>query len=341
MNDGQLSTLRRRHWHLVTHRCQIEKPGDYLRIEWFADEIVAFNDQGNVLVFDNICPHRGARIFDANDGNQLLRCRYHGWAFRNGRFHVPFPSEFAAEDLARAKYNTFETAWCGGFLFASEDPRTTLEEQLGGVGPLLETISESIARPHSLYSFTWQSDWRIALENAIEEYHTAVGLIHPDTFGRIKVSSGSNEFFGKNSVFRSTLQATRTARQLDRLQRFFDLKVQHPGYMSIHLFPFAMIGSTYGYSYAIQHFMPGRTNSECHFASRMFESRLQSDANPEILANFFDSSSKLNRQVFDEDHAICRRVSQQSLTPSFTPILAESETKIRRFRQSVAEALSA
>jgi phenylpropionate dioxygenase-like ring-hydroxylating dioxygenase large terminal subunit len=339
MNDAQLRTLRRRHWHLLTHRCQIEKPSDYVRIEWFADEIVVFNDQGSILVFDNICPHRGARIFDANDGNQLLRCRYHGWAFRNGRFHVPFPNEFAAEDLARAKYNTFETAWCAGFLFASEDPRTTLEDQLGGVYPLLESVSDSIARSHSLCSFTWQSDWRIALENALEEYHTAVGLIHPGSFGRIKPSDGTNEFFGKNSVYRCEFRATRTVRQLERLRRFFDLKLQYPGYMSIYLFPFAMIGSTYGYSYAIQHFMPGRTNSECHFASRMFESRLQSDANPEILANFFDSSSQLNRQVFDEDHAICRRVSQQSLTPSFTPILAKSETKIRRFRQSVAEAL--
>jgi phenylpropionate dioxygenase-like ring-hydroxylating dioxygenase large terminal subunit len=311
----QLDALRQRHWHLLTHRSQIDEPGNYLRLEWFKDEIVAFNDQGNILVFDNICPHRGARIFDAADGSQILRCRYHGWAFRNGRFHAPFPNEFDPEDLARARFNTFETAWCRDFLFVSEDPRRTLDEQLGGVRPLLESISDSIAKPHSLYSFTWQSDWRIALENALEEYHTAVGLVHPGSFGRIKPSHGSNEFFDNNSVYRCEFREARTVRQLERMRRFFDLKIQHPGYMSIYLFPFAMIGSTYGYSYAIQHFMPGRMSGECHFASRMFESRLRADVNPEILASLYDSSAQLNRQVFDEDHAICRRVSEQSLTP--------------------------
>jgi phenylpropionate dioxygenase-like ring-hydroxylating dioxygenase large terminal subunit len=340
MNDAQLDALRRRHWHLVTHRCQIEKPGDYLRLKWYGDEIVVFNDQGDILVFDNICPHRGARIFDGDEGNQILRCRYHGWAFRNGRFHVPFPNEFAPEDLARARFNTFKTAWCGGFLFASEDPRSTLDDQLGGIGPLLEGVSDSIATPHSLHTFTWESDWRIALENALEEYHTAVGLIHPGSFGRIKPADGSNEFFGKNSVYRCEFRATKTVHQLERLRRFFELKVQHPGYLSIYLFPFAMIGSTYGYSYAIQHFMPGRTSAECHFASRMFASKLRSSVNPEILTSFFESSAQLNRQVFDEDHAICRRVSGQSLTPPFTPILAKSEVKIRRFREAVAEAVS-
>jgi phenylpropionate dioxygenase-like ring-hydroxylating dioxygenase large terminal subunit len=338
MNDASLNALRRRYWHLITHRCQVDKPGDYLRLEWFNDEIVVFNDQGTIFVFDNICPHRGARIFDAADGNKILRCGYHGWAFRNGRFHAPFPSEFAPEDLARAKFNTFETAWCGGFLFASEDPDMTLQEQLGGLGPLLEQVSESIAAPHSLYSFTWQSDWRIALENALEEYHTAVGLIHPGSFGRIKPGDGSNELFGKNSVYRCIFRDGRTVRQLERLRRLFDLKMQHPGYMSIYLFPFAMIGSTYGYSYAIQHFTPGRTTDECHFSSRMFSSRLREGANAGVLASFFDSSAQLNRQVFDEDHAICRRVSRKSLAPPFEPILAKSEVKIRRFREAVADA---
>ena len=40
MNDASLNALRRRHWHLITHRCHVDKPGDYLRLEWFNDEIV-------------------------------------------------------------------------------------------------------------------------------------------------------------------------------------------------------------------------------------------------------------------------------------------------------------
>ena len=137
---------------------------------------------------------------------------------------------------------------------------------------------------------------------------------------------------------RNLLHAEDLASNMERLRRLFDLKMQHPGYMSIYLFPFAMIGSTYGYSYAIQHFAPGRTNDECHFSSRMYSSRLREGANAGVLASFFDSSAQLNRQVFDEDHAICRRVSRKSLTPPFEPILATSEVKIRRFREAMADA---
>jgi phenylpropionate dioxygenase-like ring-hydroxylating dioxygenase large terminal subunit len=340
MNDGQLDRLRRCHWHLVTHRSQIAKPGDFVRLEWFDDEIVAFNDQGNIFVFDNVCPHRGARILDSCDGNQLLRCRYHGWTFRNGRFHTPFPNQFDPEDLARATYNTFRIAWCADFLFASEDPQWSLDDQLAGLRPLLEAISESIHGPHSLYAFTWQSDWRVAVENAIEEYHTQVGLIHPETFGRLKGEEGANEFLGRNSVFRLKFLETKQIRQLERMKHFFDVKVQHAGYMSIHLFPFVMIGSTYGYSYGIQHFMPGRVSAECYFSSRMFTSRLRAGSNPAILKDFFESTAQLNRQIFDEDHAICRRVSQRSLDSSFEPILAKSEAKIRRFRRCIADAIA-
>ncbi len=47
----------------------------------------------------------------------------------------------------------------------------------------------------------------------------------------------------------------------------------------------------------------------------------------------------MNRKVFEEDHAICKRVSPTSLAPGFTPIFAESEGKIARFRANIASVL--
>ena len=175
--DLPFTRLKERYWHLICHRSALAKPGDFVRMEWFDDEIVAFNDQGTIVVFDNVCPHRGARIITEFDGNQKLRCPYHGWTFHSGKFFAPFPQTIAPEDLARAQFNTFQQAWCGGFLFAAIDPVETLAVQLDGLSPMLFEIGNSIDAPFSRNIFDWESDWRVAIENAIEQYHTAVGLV--------------------------------------------------------------------------------------------------------------------------------------------------------------------
>jgi phenylpropionate dioxygenase-like ring-hydroxylating dioxygenase large terminal subunit len=330
--------LKRHYWHLLGHRAALANPGDYLRFEWFDGEIVAFNDQGDIIVFDNICPHRGARIISQFDGNQKLRCPYHGWTYRGGKFFAPFPQQFAAGDLDRAHYNTFQHAWCGDFLFAAIQPIESLEVQLGGLGVLLTKIGTSIDKPFSTTAFEWQSDWRIAVENAIEQYHAQVGLVHPASFNKFTFTRGDDVFFGRNSVFGNAFCDERTIRQLQRLRRYFAIDHQHEGYQSIFVFPFAMIGSTFGYSYAIQQFYPSTQENVCKFHSRMLTAKLVDGADPAILEPFFASSDDLNRKVFEEDHAICARVSPRSLTDSFDPIFAESEVKIARFRKAVRDA---
>ena len=52
-------------WHLLCHRKEVENNNDYLKIKTPNGDVVAFNDSGNIVVFDNICPHRGSLIFRA------------------------------------------------------------------------------------------------------------------------------------------------------------------------------------------------------------------------------------------------------------------------------------
>ncbi|RYF11431.1 MAG: hypothetical protein EOO77_19390, partial [Oxalobacteraceae bacterium] len=63
-------------WHLLCHRSEVAQPSDYLRFEIFGDEVVAFHDGEQVIVFDNRCPHRGARIFDGTCGKRRWVCPY-------------------------------------------------------------------------------------------------------------------------------------------------------------------------------------------------------------------------------------------------------------------------
>lgn len=45
---------------------------------YLPNEVVAVNVKGRLFVFDNICPHRGAKIFKSEAGNMPLQCPYHG-----------------------------------------------------------------------------------------------------------------------------------------------------------------------------------------------------------------------------------------------------------------------
>lgn len=339
MNDAALlARLKERYWHLLVHRCQVARPNDFVKFNWFDEELVVFNDHGEFLAFDNICPHRGARIFTDPEGNKHLRCAYHGWSYRKGRFFAPFPQLFDETQLARARFRTLQLQWCGDFLFGSVDPIASLQEQLGETASVLIGISAAIAATYSTNRFEWQSDWQIAIENAIEEYHTAVGLVHPATFGKHHLSKGHDEFHALSSIFRCEYSNPHTVSQLRRLKRLFDIEFQWAGYQSIYLFPFAMIGSTFGYSYALQHFFPSSAVGKCHFTSHMLTSRLKEDVQSEVLAPFFAASDEMNRTIFQEDHAICGRVSEHSLRSDFAPIFAESERKIAKFREWLKQA---
>ena len=65
----QIETLIRDYWHLVAHRSELANPGDFVRLDWAAGELVLHNDEGEIVAFDNLCPHRGGRFFTEDRGS--------------------------------------------------------------------------------------------------------------------------------------------------------------------------------------------------------------------------------------------------------------------------------
>ena len=78
-----------------------------------------------------------------------------------------------------------------------------------------------------------------------------------------------------------------------------------------------------------------------HFTSRMFAGRLRASTKPELVAPFMSSSAMMNRAVFDEDHAICQRVSADTWSMDPPRFWSVSEEKLLHFRRSYREAMSA
>ena len=336
MKSGN-SILLKNFWHLICHRSEVAKARDFVRLDVAGEEVVAFHDGSDVIAFNNMCPHRGTRIFDGNSGNAPFRCRYHGWSFSNGKLFIGDKSQFAHCVSDEIQLQQFQTAWIGDFLFTSENPMLSLTEQLGEQYDVVEKISLSIDRREDLDSYQYNCEWQIALENALESYH--VGVVHPNTLNNLKLAKGQDRFDGFNSSWLTEVGDIALSKRLAKMKRFFDIEYQHEGYVNILLFPFTMLSSTFGYSYSVQHFTPSLEIDRCHFVSRLFSAKVSATTKRELFASFFRSTAEINRQVFAEDNAICGRIPSRSWASSPPRLFADSERRILHFRQSYIKAL--
>lgn len=318
-------------WHLACHRSEVANRGDFVRFETAVGDIAVFHDGSGVVAFDNRCPHRGARFFSEQHGNAPATCPYHGWSYRSGRLFVADGGRFTDCDVHKADIRRLEASWVGDFLFVAVAPLVGVEEQLAGLYGLVEAISRNIDERLDFSSYPYECYWPIAVENALEPYH--ISAIHRGTLGQLKLSDGINECHGHNSVWRAEVQDARSNRALKSLGRFFELDRQFEGYEFLYLFPFSMISSTYGYSYSVQNFFPascGRTA----FSSRLLAARTKGESSKRALASFFASSAALNRQVFEEDHGICKAVPSETWSSAPLRFAADNEAKIQHFRAS-------
>jgi phenylpropionate dioxygenase-like ring-hydroxylating dioxygenase large terminal subunit len=333
MKDAVIA--RDRFWHMLCHRSELPAPGDYLRMNWLNDEVVIANDNGEIVVFDNLCPHRGTRFFTDNSGNGAISCPYHGWAYRNGAMHIPCREKYASADLRNASIRMYQTDWCADFLFVGINPAMELTDQLGDTYDLLANISFDIHGRSDFNVGAFESDWRVALENALEPQH--IDYVHPRSLGLLELADGENEFVAWTSVWRAAVTNTRAARQLKAVRSLFHVESQYEGYMSIYLFPFTMLSSTYGYSYSLQNFFPSTQANHTHFYSRLLNGVTKNDEARQALNNFFESTARINRQVFDEDQQICKLVSPTFVADNSRGILSADEEKIRHFRKCLGQ----
>jgi phenylpropionate dioxygenase-like ring-hydroxylating dioxygenase large terminal subunit len=325
------------YWHMICHRRELPSDGDFLKFKTPLGDIVLFNDEGEIIAFDNKCPHRGALIYGDTYGNQPNTCKYHGWTFKSGKLIIPLIDQFINCDVASADLKRYKLDWCGDFLFLGVNPKNDLYTQLDGISGYIENISFNINNCSDLSAYEYECYWPIALENALEPYH--IGLVHPKTLATLQLEDGENSFHGMNSIWKAPVGNTRVAKQLMGLKRFFNIDFQYEGYMSIFLFPFTMISSTYGYSYSLQNFFPHQKNTDkTNFMSRLLTTNLQGANAEKIITPFFQSSAAVNRQVFEEDHDACKLLPSDSWSMAPLKYISSQEEKIAHFRDSCTKA---
>jgi phenylpropionate dioxygenase-like ring-hydroxylating dioxygenase large terminal subunit len=289
-----------------------------------------WNDNGEYRAFENNCPHRGCRILDKDEGCQKLVCPYHKWHFKNGTT-IPSQKEFSQYSQKELSLHYYDVQLCGNFVFFSPKPKTTLKEQLGSFWDDVSEISHSINAQVDKNNQPFECNWKIAIENALETYH--VPFIHNETLGKLNLQSFLVETTKANDIMIAEIGNHKLEKKLNLLKEFFAPKYFKNAYFSIFLFPFSMISSTYGYSYAIQNFFP-KSETKTKFISKVYSVVAEQN-------NFYQDVSTVNRKVFEEDAEICRlaQLGLESKTNNNLFFYAKNESRIVEFHNHYERAV--
>lgn len=169
-------------WIYVGHESEAENPGDY-RCRTVAGRplfIVRGND-GELRVFLNSCPHRGAMICRRDEGHaSVLRCFYHGWSFDTDGELIGVPGEDAyGPGFDRGELGLKEPPRVDsyrGFYFVSFNPLIEdLSAYLGGARDYLDLVVDQAEEGMRVVAgsnrYTIRANWKLLVENSLDSYH--------------------------------------------------------------------------------------------------------------------------------------------------------------------------
>lgn len=96
-----MGNLLREYWFPAIPSFELPSPDSPpKRVRLLGEDMVAFRDSnGEVGLFTNSCPHRGASMFFGRNEEAGLRCVYHGWKFDTNGTCVDMPSEPAESNF--------------------------------------------------------------------------------------------------------------------------------------------------------------------------------------------------------------------------------------------------
>ena len=173
------------------------------RVEFLGRDVVVWrNKENNVVIQDDLCPHRGARLSmgSVDRKNSCITCPYHGWKFDDEGVLKELPADGASNLVDNYKINTYETMESGGLIWACIG-------KPDGYNP--PVIKEMHSR--NWISVTgdaiFENDWLTTLENALDVSH--VNFVHSDfgdaENGHVDIDSTS-EVSEEHLLLKSTIR---------------------------------------------------------------------------------------------------------------------------------------
>ena len=173
-------------WIFIVSEQELYKAGDYFAFTLANEPLVIIRGKDEEMrALSNLCRHRGTPLLNEGYGNvtNSIICPYHAWAYSDdGTLKAaPLPGDVSInkEDHCLPRFHL--ESWHGLlFLHLGENP-TPLMARLKGLDDYLGYFNLASFK----YGYRssgierWHSNWKLALENAMESYH--LFKVHQDT----------------------------------------------------------------------------------------------------------------------------------------------------------------
>jgi p-cumate 2,3-dioxygenase alpha subunit len=171
-----------RSWLYIGHETELRKPNDF-RTRTVAGRplIFARDAKGQLRVWVNSCPHRGAMLCRESQGNtRFMTCFYHGWTFSSAGEMVSMPDDASYGEnferpqlVAPAKVDSYR-----GFVFVSFDPGVVdLPTYLADAKEYIDLVADQsevgMQVLDGTHEYSAKTNWKLLVENSFDGYHAA------------------------------------------------------------------------------------------------------------------------------------------------------------------------
>jgi p-cumate 2,3-dioxygenase alpha subunit len=168
-------------WLYLGHETELKKKNDFItRTVGGRPVIFGRDSKGEIRVWMNSCPHRGAMLCREPSGNgKFMTCLYHGWSFSNTGELVSLPGDaaygenFVRPTLAAApRVDSYR-----GFVFVSFDPDLVdLPTYLGDATEYIDLVADQSLQGMEVlpgsHEYSVKANWKLLVENSYDAYHT-------------------------------------------------------------------------------------------------------------------------------------------------------------------------
>lgn len=175
--DAESQHIFTNDWVFACMAGEVSAAGDYFALTIAGEPVMIMRgDDGDLRALSNICRHRGTVILDEGFGKteKYITCPYHAWAYsKEGALKAIPYNKIIAVDRAEHQLTKYAVSVWNGLVFVNLDvDAKLLSDRLSGIDEYLALFEpQSFDQVSPGETEIWQTNWKLAMENAMESYH--------------------------------------------------------------------------------------------------------------------------------------------------------------------------
>ena len=183
---AEVDAIWHNEWVFLAAEQQIPKPGDYFACTLGGEPVAVIRgSDGEVRALSNVCRHRGTPLLEEGFGSldqKNIVCPYHAWTYdtKGALKAVPMPGSIEVNKAEHCLPAFHLHSWHGLLFVNLAKHPTPFTERTQGIDDYIAGFD--LSRFTAGYQGEvehWQSNWKLAMENAMESYH--LFKVHKET----------------------------------------------------------------------------------------------------------------------------------------------------------------